>query len=210
MVLRAGAPRQPQENRARSRVRSAKSPIGTAKTPVRWKSRGRCRGICASLPLPRPEGHGCRSTKIRGREYHDQETLCSPGPTSVGNCFGPRGAALLAPGRGPRRVAASMVPPKKLVDSLSPAALGAPRFDTRLLTRTMNRRIGVSTGSRLSRASGVSVSQQGEFGIRIKDGAILDQGNTIRFADGNEMTNSPTRAPDTGSICLGIWVLPAS
>jgi hypothetical protein len=39
----------------------------------------------------------------------------------------------------------------------------------------------------------------------ITDGATLDEGNTIWFADGNEMTSSAMRAPDTGSICLGTW-----
>jgi len=37
------------------------------------------------------------------------------------------------------------------------------------------------------------------------DGTVIDGGNTIWFADGNEMTSSAMRAPDTGSICLGVW-----
>ena len=46
---------------------------------------------------------------------------------------------------------------------------------------------------------------KGNTALGIPDGATLDQGNTIWFADGNEMTSSAMRAPDTGSICLGTW-----
>jgi hypothetical protein len=46
---------------------------------------------------------------------------------------------------------------------------------------------------------------KGNTALGIPDGAILDAGNTIWFADGNEMTSSAVRAPDTGSICVGVW-----
>jgi hypothetical protein len=46
---------------------------------------------------------------------------------------------------------------------------------------------------------------KGNTALGIPDGATLDAGNTIWFADGNEMTSSAVRAPDTGSICLGTW-----
>jgi hypothetical protein len=46
---------------------------------------------------------------------------------------------------------------------------------------------------------------KGNTALGIPDGAPLDAGNTIWFADGNEMTSSAMRAPDTGSICLGTW-----
>jgi hypothetical protein len=41
--------------------------------------------------------------------------------------------------------------------------------------------------------------------LGIPDGAIVDGGNTLWFADGNENTISGVRAPDTGDVCLGIW-----
>jgi hypothetical protein len=46
---------------------------------------------------------------------------------------------------------------------------------------------------------------KGNTALGIPDGAPLDAGNTIWFADSNEMTSSAMRAPDTGSICLGTW-----
>ncbi len=46
---------------------------------------------------------------------------------------------------------------------------------------------------------------KGNTALGIHDGAPLDAGNTIWFADGNEMTSSAMRAPDSGSICLGTW-----
>jgi hypothetical protein len=46
---------------------------------------------------------------------------------------------------------------------------------------------------------------KGNTALGIPDGATLEEGNTIWFADGNEMTSSAMRAPDTGSICLGTW-----
>lgn len=41
--------------------------------------------------------------------------------------------------------------------------------------------------------------------LGIPDGAIVDGGNTLWYADGNENTISGVRAPDTGDVCLGIW-----
>jgi hypothetical protein len=38
-----------------------------------------------------------------------------------------------------------------------------------------------------------------------KDGTMIDGGNTLFFAEGNEITASGVRDPKTGSICLGIW-----
>jgi hypothetical protein len=37
------------------------------------------------------------------------------------------------------------------------------------------------------------------------DGTVVDGGNSLWFADGNELTVSAMRAPDTGSTCLGVW-----
>lgn len=41
--------------------------------------------------------------------------------------------------------------------------------------------------------------------LGIKDGTVLDGGNTLWYADGNENTVSGVRAPATGDVCLGIW-----
>lgn len=41
--------------------------------------------------------------------------------------------------------------------------------------------------------------------LGIPDGAIIDGGNTLWFEDGNEMTSSGVRDPETGSTCLGVW-----
>jgi hypothetical protein len=41
--------------------------------------------------------------------------------------------------------------------------------------------------------------------INIPNGATVDGGNTIWFADGNEITYSGVRDPATGAVCLGIW-----
>lgn len=46
---------------------------------------------------------------------------------------------------------------------------------------------------------------KGNLSIGIPDGVPVDAGNTIWYADGNEVTSSSMRAPDTGSICLGVW-----
>jgi hypothetical protein len=37
------------------------------------------------------------------------------------------------------------------------------------------------------------------------DGTVIDGGNTAWYLGGNEMTSSAMRAPDTGSICMGVW-----
>ncbi len=41
--------------------------------------------------------------------------------------------------------------------------------------------------------------------LGIQDGAIIDGGITLWYADGNENTVSGVRAPDTGDVCLGVW-----
>jgi predicted HD phosphohydrolase len=41
--------------------------------------------------------------------------------------------------------------------------------------------------------------------LNIPDGAPIDGGNTMFFADGNEMTYSGMRDPTTGAVCLGVW-----
>jgi hypothetical protein len=41
--------------------------------------------------------------------------------------------------------------------------------------------------------------------LGIPDGAIIDGGNTLWYADGNENTVSGVRAPQTGDVCLGVW-----
>jgi hypothetical protein len=46
---------------------------------------------------------------------------------------------------------------------------------------------------------------KGNIAFGIPDGAQIDGGNTTWYADGNEMTSSAFRAPNTGSICLGVW-----
>ncbi len=42
--------------------------------------------------------------------------------------------------------------------------------------------------------------------LGIPDGAIIDGGNTLWYADGNENTVSGVRAPETGDVCLGVWI----
>jgi hypothetical protein len=41
--------------------------------------------------------------------------------------------------------------------------------------------------------------------VGIPDGARIDAGNTLWFADGNEITYSGIRNPIAGATCLGIW-----
>jgi len=41
--------------------------------------------------------------------------------------------------------------------------------------------------------------------INIPNGVTVDQGNTLWFADGNEVTYSGMRDPATGAVCLGVW-----
>ena len=42
--------------------------------------------------------------------------------------------------------------------------------------------------------------------LGIPDGAPIDGGNTVWFADGNEITYSGMRNPTEGATCLGVWV----
>jgi hypothetical protein len=97
-------------------------------------------------------------------------------------------------------------PAKKLADSLSPSALGAPRF-----IRAAYQWVDDESSDWRDHAPPITglwyfqYLSKGNKALGIPDGAVLDQGNTIWFADGNEMTSSAMRAPDTGSICLGIW-----
>ncbi len=44
-----------------------------------------------------------------------------------------------------------------------------------------------------------------EGNAKIPDGTQIDGGNTLWFADGNEITYSAIRNPTTGATCLGIW-----
>lgn len=49
----------------------------------------------------------------------------------------------------------------------------------------------------------ISKGNAGTLGI--PDGAMVDGGNTLWFADGNEMTYSGVRDPNTGAVCVGVW-----
>jgi hypothetical protein len=49
----------------------------------------------------------------------------------------------------------------------------------------------------------ISKGNAGTLGI--PDGAIIDGGNTLWYADGNENTVSGVRDPETGNVCLGVW-----
>jgi hypothetical protein len=49
----------------------------------------------------------------------------------------------------------------------------------------------------------ISKGNYATFGF--KDGMILDGGNTLFYADGNENTVSGVRNPETGNVCLGVW-----
>jgi hypothetical protein len=49
-------------------------------------------------------------------------------------------------------------------------------------------------------------TSKGNFAtLGIPDGARIDAGNTLWFADGNEITYSGIRNPIVGATCLGIW-----
>jgi hypothetical protein len=48
-------------------------------------------------------------------------------------------------------------------------------------------------------------SKGNEGTLGIPDGAPIDGGNTLWFADGNEVTYSGVRDPMTGAVCLGVW-----
>jgi hypothetical protein len=102
-------------------------------------------------------------------------------------------------------------PSKSASDWRSPSTFGSPRF-IRADYRTDYRLVDDDWSDWREHAKPPITGlwyfkylSKGNTGLGIPDGAILDQGNTIWFADGNEMTASGMRAPDTGSICLGTW-----
>jgi hypothetical protein len=101
-------------------------------------------------------------------------------------------------------------PPKSAVDWRS-SSLGSPRF-IRADYRSDYRLVGADSSDWHEPAKPPITGlwyfkylSKGNSALGIKDGDTLDAGNTIWFADGNEMTSSGMRAPDTGSICLGTW-----
>jgi hypothetical protein len=49
------------------------------------------------------------------------------------------------------------------------------------------------------------ISKGNEKTLEIPDGAIIDGGITLWYADGNENTVSGVRDPGTGDVCLGVW-----
>jgi hypothetical protein len=98
-------------------------------------------------------------------------------------------------------------PSKSVVDWRSPASSGSPRF-----IRADYRLVDDDSSDWREHAKPAITGlwyfkylSKGNTALGIPDGATLDAGNTIWFADGNEMTSSAMRAPDTGSICLGTW-----
>ena len=98
-------------------------------------------------------------------------------------------------------------PSKSTVDWRSPSSSGSPRF-----IRADYRLVGEDWSDWHEHVkppiTGVwyfKYLSKGNTALGIPDGATLDEGNTIWFADGNEMTSSGMRAPDTGNTCLGIW-----
>jgi hypothetical protein len=98
---------------------------------------------------------------------------------------------------------------KNAVDWRSPSSSGSPRFiraDYRADYRLVDEDSSDWREQPKPAITGLwyfKYLSKGNTGIR--DGVTLDEGNTIWFADGNEMTSSAMRAPDTGSICLGTW-----
>ena len=85
-------------------------------------------------------------------------------------------------------------PAKKLADSLSPSSLGAPRF-IRAAYQLVDDESSEWRDHRQPAITGLWYFQylsKGNKALGIPDGAILDQGNTIWFADGNEMTSPVT------------------
>jgi hypothetical protein len=101
---------------------------------------------------------------------------------------------------------------KSAVDWRSPSSSGSPRF-IRADYRADYRLVDDDDSSNWREHSKPPITglwyfkylSKGNTALGIPDGATLDAGNTIWFADGNEMTSSAVRAPDTGSICLGTW-----
>ncbi len=49
------------------------------------------------------------------------------------------------------------------------------------------------------------ISEGNKTTLGIPNGAIIDGGITLWFADGNENTVSGVRDPGTGDVCLGVW-----
>ncbi len=49
------------------------------------------------------------------------------------------------------------------------------------------------------------ISKGNEATYHFTDGMTIDAGNTLWFADGNEITYSAIRNPIVGATCLGIW-----
>ena len=49
------------------------------------------------------------------------------------------------------------------------------------------------------------ISKGNEKTLDIPDGAVIDGGITLWYADGNENTVSGVRDPGTGDVCLGVW-----
>jgi hypothetical protein len=98
-------------------------------------------------------------------------------------------------------------PAKSAVDWRSPSSSGSPRF-MRADYRLVDDDSSDWREHEKPPITGLWYFQylsKGNTALGIPDGAPLDAGNTIWFADGNEMTSSAMRAPDTGSICLGTW-----
>jgi hypothetical protein len=96
---------------------------------------------------------------------------------------------------------------KSAVDWRSPSSSGSPRF-IRADYRLVNDDSSDWREHAKPPITGLwyfTYLSKGNTALGIPDGAPLDAGNTIWFADGNEMTSSAMRAPDTGSICLGTW-----
>jgi hypothetical protein len=100
---------------------------------------------------------------------------------------------------------------KSVVDWRSPSSSGFPRFihaDYRADYRLVDDDSSDWHNAPKPPITGLwyfKYLSKGNTALGIPDGATLDEGNTIWFADGNEMTSSAMRAPDTGSICLGTW-----
>lgn len=49
------------------------------------------------------------------------------------------------------------------------------------------------------------ISKGNKETLDIPDGAVIDGGITLWYADGNENTVSGVRDPGTGDVCLGVW-----
>jgi hypothetical protein len=95
--------------------------------------------------------------------------------------------------------------PKKSASLWAPTA-GSPRFIRATYQRVSDQEYGFSffrpaiTG--LWAFQFIAMGNKAALGI--PDGPF-DNGNTMWFADGNELTYSGGRDPTTGSVCLGVW-----